>query len=101
LRLQYAVRLPFGVIVPYARAEYHHNFATNEYTVSAAYNAIASSGAQFDLPTDPTDKHFEQFAGGFSIVLTHGIQGFAQFQTTSGLQYVTSRLVSGGIRAEF
>jgi uncharacterized protein with beta-barrel porin domain len=101
LRLQYAVRLPFGVIVPYTRAEYHHNFATNEYTVTAAYNAIASDGAQFDLPTDPTDKHFEQFAGGFSIVLTHGIQGFAQFQTTTGMQYVTSRLVSGGIRAEF
>ncbi len=101
LRLQYAFTLRFGVFVPYARAEYHHDFATNDYTVSAAYNAIAADGAQFNLPTDPTDRNFQQFAGGFSVVLPHGIQAFAQFQIATGVQYVTSRLVSGGIRAEF
>jgi uncharacterized protein YhjY with autotransporter beta-barrel domain len=101
LRLQYAFRLPIGVIVPFVRAEYHHNFAANAYTVAAAYNAIASYGYQFNLPTDPTDTHFEELAGGFSVVLTHGIQGFVQFQTTTDLEYVTSRMVSGGIRAEF
>lgn len=101
LRLQYAFTLPFGVIVPYGRFEYHRDFGANAYSVVASYNAIAGSAAQFDLPTDPAAKHFYEFAGGFSVVLKHGIQGFIQYQTTSDMPYVTSRLISGGVRAEF
>ena len=101
LRLQYAFTPSFGVIVPYARAEYHHEFGANAYTVTSTYNAIANNGAQFNLPTDPADTHFEVFSGGVSVVLKHGIQGFAQYQTTSGMTYVTSRLISGGVRVEF
>jgi outer membrane lipase/esterase len=101
LRLQYAFTVPFGVIVPYGRFEYHYDFGANAYSVVASYNAIASSGAQFDLPTDPATKHFYEFTGGFSVVLKHGIQGFIQYQTTADMTYVTSRLISGGIRAEF
>jgi len=101
LRLQYAFTPSFGVIVPYARAEYHHEFGANAYTVASTYNAIANNGAQFNLPTDPADTHFEVFSGGLSVVLKHGIQGFAQYQTTSGMTYVTSRLISGGVRVEF
>jgi uncharacterized protein YhjY with autotransporter beta-barrel domain len=101
LRLQYAITPRFGVIAPYLRAEYHHNFGANTYTVAAAYNAIASGGIQFALPSDPADQHYSAFGGGFSVVLKHGVQGFAQFQTTSGMQFVTSRLISAGIRVEF
>ncbi|HTT00507.1 MAG TPA: autotransporter outer membrane beta-barrel domain-containing protein [Steroidobacteraceae bacterium] len=101
LRLQYTFTPSFGVIVPYARAEYHHEFGANAYTVTSTYNAISGSGAQFDLPTDPADTHFYVFSGGFSVVLKHGLQGFAQYQTSSGMTYVTSRLISGGIRVEF
>jgi len=101
LRLQYALRPRFGVLVPYVRAEYHHNFDANVYAVSSAYNAIASSGAQFNLPSDAAGDHYYQFAGGLSLVLKHGIQGFVQYQASSGLQYITNRQISGGIRGEF
>jgi uncharacterized protein YhjY with autotransporter beta-barrel domain len=101
LRLQYTFKSGIAVFVPYARAEYHHNFAANSYSVRASYNVIANSGAQFDLPSDPVDNHFYQFAGGFSVVLPHGIQGFVQYQTTSGMEFVTSHQISGGIRGEF
>jgi outer membrane lipase/esterase len=101
LRLQYAFTPPFGVIVPYGKFAYHYDFGANTYSVVSSYNAIAGSGAQFDLPSDPAAKHFYEFTGGFSVVLKHGIQGFIQYQTTSGMTYVTSRLISGGVRAEF
>lgn len=101
LRLQYAFTPPFGVIVPYGRFEYHRDFGANAYSVVASYNALAGSGAQFDLPTDPAATHFLEFTGGFSVVLKHGIQGFIQYQTTADMAYVTSRLISGGVRAEF
>jgi outer membrane lipase/esterase len=101
VRLQYVLRPAFGVLTPYAKVAYHHNFAANNYSVSSAYNAISSSGAGFDLPTDSPDNHFYEFAGGFSVVLKHGIQGFVQFQIATGMQFVTSRMISGGIRGEF
>ena len=101
LRLQYAFTPHFGVIIPYARAEYHRYFGANTYTVAAAYSPIAGSGNLFNLPTDPADTHYSAFGGGFSVVLPHGVQGFAQYQTTSGMQFVTSRLISAGIRVEF
>ena len=101
LRLQYALTPRFGVIVPYARAEYHHVSGANTYTVSAAYAAIASGGTFFNLPSDPADTHYSAYGGGLTLVLKHGVQGFAQFQTTSGLKFVTSRLVSAGVRVEF
>jgi len=101
LRLQYALTFSFGVIVPYARAEYHHDFNTNPYTVTSSYSAIAGSGAQFNLPSDPADEHFTTFTGGFSGVFKHGVQCFLQYQTTADMTYVTSRLISGGVRVEF
>ncbi len=100
LSLRYTFTPRFGVIVPYARAEYHHVFGANTYTVVAAFSPIAGGGAQFELPTDPAAEHFYVFAGGLSMVLRHGIQAFAQFQTTASMQYVTSRLISAGIRVE-
>jgi len=101
LRLQYSFTPSFGVIVPFGKFEYHIDFGANAYSVVSSYNAIAGSGAQFNLPTDPADNHFYEFAGGLSVVLKHGFQGFIQYQTTSGMTYITSRLISGGIRAEF
>jgi uncharacterized protein YhjY with autotransporter beta-barrel domain len=101
LRLQYALTFSFGVIVPYGRAEYHRDFNTSPYTVTSSYSAIASSGAQFNLPSDPADTHFAAFTGGFSGVFKHGVQCFLQYQTTADMTYVTSRLISGGIRVEF
>lgn len=100
LGLRYTITPHFGVIVPYARAAYHHTFDTNTYNVVGAFSPIAGSGAQFVLPTDPAAQHFYEFGGGFSVVLKHGLQGFVQFQMTSGMEYVTSRLISAGIRAE-
>ncbi|MGH8218069.1 MAG: autotransporter outer membrane beta-barrel domain-containing protein [Steroidobacteraceae bacterium] len=101
LRLQYAFKLPFLVAIPYVRAAYHRNLLANDYTVSAAYDQAASDGSQFDIPSDPVDNHYAELAGGFSVVLPHGIQGFAQYQMTTGMQYVVSRQISAGIRAEF
>ncbi len=100
LSLRYTFTPRFGVIVPYARAAYHHTFDANTYSVVGAFSPIAGSGAQFVLPTDPAAEHFYEFGGGFSVVLKRGFQGFVQFQMTSGMEYVTSRLISAGIRAE-
>lgn len=100
-RLQYAFRPSFGVIVPYVRGEYHRTFDSNPYTVVSTYEALAGSGADFALPSDAPQRHYYVAAGGFSLVLPHGIQAFAQFEDLAGMQYVSDRQITGGVRAEF
>jgi len=101
VRFQYAFRPPFGVIVPYAKAEFHHRFDSGATQVNSSYNAIATSGAGFDLPSDRPNSYYFQYAGGASVVLKHGIQAFVQYQTSDHVAFTTSHLISGGIRGEF
>lgn len=101
LRMEYAFRPSFGVIVPYIRGEYHHNFDTNPFTVVSTYAALAGSGVAFALQSDPAPQKYYVVAGGLSMVLPHGIQVFAQFEDLGGMQYVSSRQITGGIRGEF
>lgn len=100
-RIQYAFRPSFGVIVPYARGEYHRTFDSNPYTVVSTYAAIAGGGVEFSLPSDAPQRHYYAAAAGFSLVLPHGIQAFAQFEELAGMQYVSDRQITGGVRAEF
>jgi uncharacterized protein YhjY with autotransporter beta-barrel domain len=100
-RFQYVLRPSFGVVLPFAKAEYHHRFDDSPPAVVSTYNAIANSGAEFDIPSDRPDADFYQFAGGISVVLKHGVQGFVQYQSGAGMTYVSSHLISGGIRGEF
>jgi outer membrane autotransporter protein len=107
IRLQYAITPPFGgVIVPYVRAEYHHEFVNGPHDVTGVYVPLKSlaafaSAASFAVPTDKPDNDFSSVAPGFSIVLPHGIQAFAQYQEILGLRFYSDHTISGGVRFEF
>jgi uncharacterized protein with beta-barrel porin domain len=100
-RFQYAFLPPFGVIVPFVKAEFHHRFIAPTSAVVSAYNAIASDGTEFNIPSDEPNLNFYEFAGGASLVLKHGIQAFVQYQTSARIAYVSSHMISAGIRGEF
>lgn len=99
VKFQYVFTPSFGVIVPFARAEYHHNFETDPFTVTAVYRG--SSGSGFALPSDERDSNFTTYALGASMVLKFGWQAFFQYQRVAGLSYLDSQAISGGIRGEF
>jgi uncharacterized protein YhjY with autotransporter beta-barrel domain len=104
IRLQYTLTPSFAVIVPYIKGEYHHEFESDPFSTRAAYQGAASdaTGAGiFDLPSDRPDSSFYVFAGGFSVVLKHGIQGFIQYQTIQSLDLLSNHVIAGGIRGEF
>jgi uncharacterized protein with beta-barrel porin domain len=101
VRLQYSYSPRFGVAVGYVKAEYHHLFDNNPGTVISSYNAIAGSGAAFDIPSDKPDSDFFQFAVGSSFVFAHGIQAFLQYQTSAGITNVSTHLISAGFRGAF
>jgi uncharacterized protein with beta-barrel porin domain len=100
-RLQLTWRPPFGVGVTYVKAEFHHLFDDTPGTVVSSYNAIAASGAAFQIPSDKPTENFFEFAVGTSLVFKHGIQAFLQYETSADIQYASTHLISGGIRGEF
>jgi outer membrane autotransporter protein len=101
LKLRYTFRPSFGVVIPYVKAEFHHNFETDPFTVSATYDGVNSGAASFELPSDAQTKNFKTYGAGLSMVLPHGWQLFAQYQATSGISYLSHHIVSGGVRGEF
>jgi outer membrane autotransporter protein len=100
-RFQYTFSPRFGVAVAYFKAEYHHLFDNTPGAVVSSYNAIANTGAAFDIPSDKPDANFFQFAVGSSFVFSHGIQAFLQYQQSAGITNVSSHLISAGFRGAF
>ena len=104
-KLHYAMTPRFGVVVPYLRAELHKELEDKPRNISAVYSALpaanVTSAADFDLATNRRDDQFAIAAGGFSVVLAHGLQGFLQYQQVFGLDTIHDRTITGGIRLEF
>jgi len=103
--LQHVFTPRFGVIVPYARAEYRQEFENDPRNISATYASMPDSSVtvdqDFNLATDEHDDQFFVVAGGFSVVLKGGLQGFLQYQQVLDLDTFSDRVIAGGIRLEF
>jgi outer membrane autotransporter protein len=101
LKFQYAFSTRFGIVVPYLKAELHHNFDTDAFTVNANYNGEGANATAFDLPSDTRAGSFQLYTLGASMVLKHGWQGFVQYQRMAGISYLSNQVITGGIRGEF
>jgi uncharacterized protein with beta-barrel porin domain len=101
LKFQYAVLNRFGVIVPYLYGEYHHQFSGDSRVVVSTYAADAAAGAGFAIPTDSLPNHYYVAGAGGSLVLTHGLQGYAQYVRVLDYTNYTDHVFSCGFRVEF
>lgn len=89
-----------GVFIPYAYGEARHQFMDQSRNIGSSY-AAGIGGTDFILPTDETSRNYYVAGGGASVVLTHGLQAFAQYLRTLDYTNYTDHVVSGGIRWEF
>jgi uncharacterized protein with beta-barrel porin domain len=101
LKFQYAFLNRFGVIVPYIYGEYHHQFSPTSRTVASTYAADTSPSAGFDIPTDALPGHYYVAGAGGSLVLTHGLQAYAQYARVLDYTNYSSHVFSCGFRWEF
>lgn len=101
LKFQYAFLNRFGVIVPYIYGEYHHQFSPTSRTVVSTYAADSSPTGGFDIPTDALPGHYFVAGGGGSLVLTHGLQAYAQYMRVLDYANYASHVFSCGFRWEF
>ncbi len=100
VKLQYVWTPSFGVLVPFLRAELHHQFEDDPRLIRARYVGV-SNAPEFEIPTDQADDAFGILAAGVSLVLPNGWQGFLQFQDTVSLKYFSEQVWTGGVRFEF
>jgi uncharacterized protein YhjY with autotransporter beta-barrel domain len=108
LRFSYVWTPPFGVVIPYLRGELHKDFEDESRVVSSIYTGItgvdfspADDSPDFAIPTDDQDAEYSLVAGGFSLVLPMGLQGYLQYQRVFGLTDFAEGVITGGVRFEF
>jgi uncharacterized protein with beta-barrel porin domain len=101
LKFQYAFLNRFGVFVPYVYGEFHHQFSASARTVVSTYAADSSPSGGFDIPTDGLPGHYFAAGGGGSVVLTHGLQAYAQYVRVLDYANYTDHVFSCGFRWEF
>ena len=100
-----------GVIAPYARAEWVHQFEDDPRSTSARFlsdpfSAGFNNTSNFDgtsiftLVTDEPDEDYFRLSGGLSSVSANGLQLFAALDTLVGLDDISQFIVTAGIRKE-
>ncbi|WP_157976760.1 autotransporter outer membrane beta-barrel domain-containing protein [Parahaliea mediterranea] len=116
LSLQYTATPSFAVLIPFASAEYHHQFEDDAREISAAYGAVSADlgpNARFRVATDPLDEGYAVLSVGLSAVLRGGrqrtvdgeihggLQGFVSYRSIQGLEDYSHNVFSAGLRYEF
>jgi uncharacterized protein YhjY with autotransporter beta-barrel domain len=115
LRVQYTFNPRFGVWVPFAEAQWHTQFEDDPRTIKALYADASGSltdAAQFEILTDPQDKHYWVYTVGLSAVLrgaapngtdvaAGGLQAFINYHWYEGMENYSQKVVSAGLRYEF
>ena len=91
-----------GVVVPYLRLEWRHEFENDADLIKTRY-AAQEVGQSFDLivGSDDPDEDFYQLGVGISAVFASNIQAFVDYRTALGLDDVEANLLTIGIRGSF
>lgn len=106
LKFQYVLTPSFGVIIPYVVGRYHFELSDDAHTISARYadalgQLFGSSDTDFAVSTDVPDDEYYTLAGGFTVVLPHGLNGFVQYLEVFDFEAYNDSVITAGFRFEF
>ncbi len=88
-----------GVISPYVRFEYLHEF--NDQLPQITGSLIALPGAIFTLPPGTIDRNYVQVGGGATMALAGGWSGFVDYDILLAYTALTTQTVTAGVRRDF
>lgn len=106
LKLQYVFTPKFGVIIPYIIGRYHFELSDDARTISSRYadalgELLGAGGSDFAVSTDVPDDEYYTLAGGCTLVLPHGLNGFVQYLDVLGFDAYSDSVITAGFRFEF
>jgi uncharacterized protein YhjY with autotransporter beta-barrel domain len=85
--IAYAIKLPFGVLLPEARAHYIHEFKNDQRALSVHFSsdpfADTANGpvSNFVVFTDAPERSYFDWAAGFSAQFPFGVSAFADYNS--------------------
>lgn len=99
-QVRYAFSQSFGVILPYLRFDWVHEFRDSSRRLSAQY-VNDPRGNQLVAFSDSPDRNFFNLNTGVSTVLQDGIQAYFNYNTILANDLISGHLFSVGARMEF
>lgn len=97
-RTDYAWSTRYGVLTPYFRAAYVHEF--NQENDDLGVGLAAVPGSAFKLKAQATDSHYGNFGLGVAATLGPGLSQFVDYDVVGGHDNVTIHQVTIGLRLE-
>lgn len=93
-----------GVLTPYVRADWEHEFENDARNIAARFAAVDDSYSSLNtiiIPTDDPDRDFFNLGAGISAVLPGGYQFFFDYSTIVGYEDISLHRFTAGVRFEF
>jgi outer membrane lipase/esterase len=100
VRLARAFGTSFGVVTPYASAQWNHEFLAQQSDIASKY--VNDPGGQFfSIPTEDAGSDYAVFTLGVSGQFERGIAAFVQYGGTAWLRNVSNQTFAVGVRIPF
>jgi outer membrane autotransporter protein len=105
-QFEYSLNTNMGVITPYLRLEWEHEFDDNARQLSARFFRASNNPQDPESITNSSlsgefDRDFFNVGIGISTVFPQGIIGFIDYETILGLEDLTNHQVSAGLQFKF
>lgn len=106
MHVSYTFTPAWGVITPYVRADWVHEFQDDSETINVRFEAdrFNNDPSNPSLPirveTDERDSNYYVFSAGASVQLVRGVAGFINYRTTQQISNFDLTDLSWGIRLE-
>lgn len=100
LKFDYAMSRDWGVLIPYGRVGWTHQFEDDATIMTAVYvddpreNVLRAS-------TEDPEEDYAELGVGVSAVFTGGLQAYFNYDTLLGIDDLTTHLFTVGLRKEF
>ncbi|MBW2723867.1 MAG: autotransporter outer membrane beta-barrel domain-containing protein [Deltaproteobacteria bacterium] len=94
----YYISTPMGVVAPYLRVQYMHEFNDQATTVKGFLKVIPD--AKFKLKPNSTDRDYGTIGTGASMNLKLGWSGFVDYDALVGFSNLESHTLTVGLRKQ-
>ncbi len=98
-QVSYAFSHSFGVLVPHAKAEWHHEFKNSQRSFGVRF--VNDPVQVYQSNSGSPDRNFFNLSAGLSADLKYGFQTFVNYETILGLNNIETHKFSAGIRMEY
>ncbi|MES9970575.1 MAG: choice-of-anchor D domain-containing protein [Candidatus Thiodiazotropha sp.] len=99
-KVSYTHSTDWGVLIPYARLDWLHEFEDDSQIITA-YFVEDPAGLGIDIQTDDPDRDYLRLRFGTSAQFRNGVAGFIDFGTILSHSEWTAHTISAGVRMEF